>query len=73
MRYHRNYLAHDQDSKCVVGDIVRIDTTHSKVDGFKNFELGEIVTPANRFIDSKGTLHTQKVDQEKIKYMAIHP
>ncbi|KAJ3220372.1 37S ribosomal protein S17 mitochondrial [Dinochytrium kinnereticum] len=56
--YHKNFLAHDEETKCVVGDWVRIDSC-PKVSKRKNFTLGEIVRPAARYTDANGKLHTQ--------------
>ncbi|KAI8848940.1 hypothetical protein BC829DRAFT_204476 [Chytridium lagenaria] len=56
--YHKNFLAHDEHSKCVVGDWVRIDSCQ-KISKLKNFTLGEVVRPAARYTDEFGKLHTQ--------------
>ncbi|KAJ1336503.1 hypothetical protein BSLG_007287 [Batrachochytrium salamandrivorans] len=58
VRRHKNYLVHDETSRCVVGDWVRINSC-TKLSKRKSFELGEIVKPANRFVDDAGKLHTQ--------------
>ncbi|KAI8816804.1 uncharacterized protein EV422DRAFT_489700, partial [Fimicolochytrium jonesii] len=56
---HKNFLAHDEESTCVVGDVVRIDSCN-KLSRRKFFTLGEIVKPAARYVDEEGVLHTQK-------------
>ncbi|KAJ3064887.1 hypothetical protein HDU98_011756 [Podochytrium sp. JEL0797] len=56
---HKNFLVHDGDEKCVVGDWVRIDSCR-KFSKNKNFELGDIVKPAARFFEEEtGILHSQ--------------
>ncbi|KAJ3187361.1 37S ribosomal protein S17 mitochondrial [Gaertneriomyces sp. JEL0708] len=57
--YHKNFLVHDAEEKCVIGDWVRIDSCQ-KLSKRKNFTLGEIVTPAARYYDDDGKLHTQR-------------
>ncbi|EGF77584.1 hypothetical protein BATDEDRAFT_91576 [Batrachochytrium dendrobatidis JAM81] len=58
IRRHKNFLVHDETSQCVVGDWVRINSC-TKISKLKSFTLGEIVKPADRFIDDEGKLHTQ--------------
>ena len=60
VRSHKNFLVHDENMECVVGDFVRIDQCN-KISKLKHFKLGEIVNPAQRFIDSEGQLHTQGI------------
>ncbi|KAJ3255539.1 mannosyl-oligosaccharide alpha-1,2-mannosidase [Chytriomyces hyalinus] len=56
---HKNFLVHDANEQCVLGDWVRIDSCR-KVSKNKNFQLGEIVTPAARFVEEEtGTMHSQ--------------
>ena len=59
VRYHKNYLVHDEDQKCVVGDIVRIKLCQ-KISKRKSFEFDEFIKPAARYVDDDGVLHTQK-------------
>ncbi|KAJ3113480.1 hypothetical protein HDU96_003347 [Phlyctochytrium bullatum] len=56
--YHKNFLAHDPNEECVVGDWVRIDACQ-KISKLKNFKLGEIIRKAARYTDEDGKLHTQ--------------
>jgi small subunit ribosomal protein S17 len=59
MKFHKKFLVHDPQSQMVVGDIVRIDSC-KKISKRKNFTLGEILVPAQRF-EFNGKLHTQKI------------
>ena len=65
IRSHNNYLVHDEDSKCVVGDYVKIDSCN-KISKMKHFTLGEIVTPAQRYMDSDGHLHAQGINPKTL-------
>lgn len=65
VRSHKNYLVHDEEGKCVVGDFVRIDQCN-KISKMKHFKLGEIVNPAQRFTDESGTLHTHGIQVKTI-------
>ncbi|KAJ3256252.1 hypothetical protein HK103_005615 [Boothiomyces macroporosus] len=58
VRSHKNFLVHDEEEKCVVGDYVKIESCE-KLSKLKHFKLGEIVKPAQRAFDSEGNLHTQ--------------
>ncbi|KAJ3234446.1 mannosyl-oligosaccharide alpha-1,2-mannosidase [Chytriomyces hyalinus] len=56
---HKNFLVHDANEQCVLGDWVRIDSCR-KLSKNKNFQLGEIVTPAARFVEEEtGIMHSQ--------------
>ncbi|KAI8611690.1 hypothetical protein BC830DRAFT_1054874, partial [Chytriomyces sp. MP71] len=56
---HKNFLVHDSKEECVLGDWVRIDSCR-KFSKNKNFQLGEIVKPAARFLEPEtGILHSQ--------------
>ncbi|KAI9104711.1 hypothetical protein DFS34DRAFT_604168 [Phlyctochytrium arcticum] len=57
--YHKNFLVHDENSQCVIGDWVRIDSCR-KLSKRKNFTLGEVVTAATRYTDAEGKVHTQR-------------
>jgi small subunit ribosomal protein S17 len=57
VRFHKNFLAHDEKEECVVGDYVKIQSC-KKRSKRKSFALSEIIKPAQRFVDSNGTLHT---------------
>ncbi|KAJ3345006.1 hypothetical protein HDU91_007492 [Kappamyces sp. JEL0680] len=64
VRYHKNFLAHDETEQCVVGDYVRIDEC-AKLSKLKHFTLGEVVRPAKRVVDPFGKLHTEPVFQKE--------
>nr|KAJ3421641.1 hypothetical protein HK105_002848 [Polyrhizophydium stewartii] len=66
VRHHKNFLVHDPESKCVVGDWVRINACE-KISTRKHFELAEIVKPAARYTDDDGVLHTQRTYTESDK------
>ncbi|KAI8899603.1 hypothetical protein BC833DRAFT_537860 [Globomyces pollinis-pini] len=66
VRYHKNYLVHDENEQCVVGDYVRIDSCQ-KISKLKFFTLGEISRPAQQFVDSDGILHTQGKTRKELK------
>ncbi|KAJ3097482.1 hypothetical protein HDU97_004849 [Phlyctochytrium planicorne] len=72
--YHKNFLVHDGEEKCVVGDWVRIDSC-KKISKLKNFTLGEIVRPAAKYVDEFGKLHTQaqKIPDPLIRNPGHHP
>ncbi|KAJ3079516.1 hypothetical protein HK102_003730 [Quaeritorhiza haematococci] len=58
--FHKNFLAHDETQRCVVGDIVRIDSC-DKISKMKNFTVAEIVKPAARYVDPEtGNTYTQR-------------
>lgn len=62
---HKNFLAHDEESKCVVGDIVKIEQC-PRISVRKAFKLSEIVKPAIRYLDEEsGKMHSQRHDAEK--------
>eukprot|EP00842_Homolaphlyctis_polyrhiza_P005063 jgi/Hompol1/5558/HPOL_004561-RA len=58
VRRHRNVFAHDADEVCVVGDWVRIQSCE-RISKNKNYTLSSIITPAQRYRDEDGELHTQ--------------
>ncbi|KAI8925688.1 hypothetical protein BC831DRAFT_459778 [Entophlyctis helioformis] len=63
VRRHTNFLVHDPEQKCVVGDYVRIDSC-DKISKLKHFTLGDVVIPAHRYTDANGQLHTQRAYPE---------
>lgn len=60
--HHINYLVHDPDQKAVVGDFVKIELAKEDISKRKWYNLGEIIRPAQRYVDENGKLHTQAVD-----------
>ncbi len=59
---HKNFLVHDPESKCVVGDVVKIVQT-PRISTKKHFTLEQIVKPAQRYVDPEtGKLHSQRQD-----------
>lgn len=46
----RNFHAHDEGEKCVIGDVVKITVCES-MSKTKHFKLDEVVLPAKRFLD----------------------
>ncbi|KAL3896502.1 MAG: hypothetical protein SGCHY_004036 [Lobulomycetales sp.] len=61
---HKNFLVHDPEEACVVGDLVKC-VSCLKVSKRKNFVVGEIVKPAERYADSTGKLHTQAAERKR--------
>ncbi|KAJ1915713.1 hypothetical protein IWQ60_007753 [Tieghemiomyces parasiticus] len=54
---HRNFLVHDENEKCSVGDVVRIEACR-KLSKRKAFSVAEIVKPAETFTDPEtGTVY----------------
>jgi ribosomal protein S17 len=64
VRTHKNFLVHDEEETCVVGDYVKI-VKCNKLSKKKYFKLSEIIKPAQRFIDADGVLHTQAAEVKK--------
>ncbi|KAJ3033472.1 hypothetical protein HK097_004831, partial [Rhizophlyctis rosea] len=60
--WHTNFHAHDPNQVTVPGDYVRIDKTPKPISKIKSYKLGEIIRPAQRYVDEDGKLHTQAVD-----------
>lgn len=50
---HKNFLAHDEDSKCAVGDQVLIESCQ-RVSKLKHFKVVDILKPAQRYTDEEG-------------------
>ncbi|TPX34509.1 hypothetical protein SmJEL517_g02864 [Synchytrium microbalum] len=61
---HKNILAHDETNKCVVGDIVRIESC-PQISSTKKFTVTEIVKPAVRVVDPDhpGRVISQRADE----------
>jgi small subunit ribosomal protein S17 len=47
---HKNYFAHDENEKCHLGDVVRIEACRP-LSKMKHFAVAEIVRPARRWRD----------------------
>ncbi|RHZ63873.1 hypothetical protein Glove_327g9 [Diversispora epigaea] len=47
---HDNYLVHDENSRCSLGDVVRIQACR-RMSKRKNFAVAEIIRPAKTWID----------------------
>ncbi|KAL7747437.1 hypothetical protein RI367_007191 [Sorochytrium milnesiophthora] len=50
---HKNFLAHDEQAKCSVGDIVRIEACRP-LSPRKSFTVHEIIKPGEVFVDANG-------------------
>lgn len=48
-RKHVNYLVHDEDEACVIGDQVLIESLPKKLSKMKNFTVKEILRKARRY------------------------
>ncbi|CAM0139815.1 hypothetical protein VKS41_000800 [Umbelopsis sp. WA50703] len=46
IRSHKNYLAHDENSKCALGDIVRIEACRP-LSKRKHFSVAEVIRTTN--------------------------
>lgn len=49
---HKNYLAHDETGRCLVGDMVRLERT-PPFNEHKQHAIAETVKPADRYVDPK--------------------
>lgn len=67
VRFHKNFMAHDETESCVIGDYVRIDACR-KLSKHKNFTLGEVVRPAQKALDLYGVTQSQGAFQKDYKY-----
>ncbi|KAG9301668.1 hypothetical protein G9A89_016739 [Geosiphon pyriformis] len=47
---HKNYLSHDENEDCIVGDVVRIQSCRP-LSAKKSFTVIEIVRPAKTWMD----------------------
>ncbi|KAJ1917178.1 hypothetical protein H4219_003368 [Mycoemilia scoparia] len=47
---HKNYLAHDENEKCNLGDVVRIEHC-GKISKLKSFAVAEVLRPARTYTD----------------------
>ncbi|ORX90547.1 nucleic acid-binding protein [Basidiobolus meristosporus CBS 931.73] len=54
---HKNYLVHDEKSKCELGDVVRIEACRP-LSKRKSFTVAEIIKPARKWVDPEtGEVH----------------
>ncbi|KAL1919345.1 mitochondrial 37S ribosomal protein uS17m [Calcarisporiella thermophila] len=50
VKYHRNFLAHDGEEKCSLGDVVRIEACRP-LSKLKKFTVTDVLRPAKTYTD----------------------